>query len=132
MRHPPVGKSFTFVNYDGPQLPQNPNLRRLMRQQAMRRVAVARKQKGDYGQHNLGQCPPMPDREHLVFNLPLERGAVSGNARSPHTRDPTLSELEWAKDLKRLSNNSSFYYQHDDIPRILMTFPGLGMSENFP
>ena len=49
------GTLFAFVNYDGPSLPCNPNVRRVIKRQAMRDVAAARKQSGTYGKHNLGQ-----------------------------------------------------------------------------
>ncbi|KAM0461401.1 hypothetical protein ACHAPV_004105 [Trichoderma viride] len=50
-------QSFSFVNFDGPNLVPDAQVRRRIRQQAMRDTAVARKQRGDYGKHNLRQYP---------------------------------------------------------------------------
>lgn len=49
--------AFSFVNYDGPRLSQDPNVRKLIRRQAMRDVGVDRRIRGSYGQHNLRQYP---------------------------------------------------------------------------
>ncbi|KAM0258673.1 hypothetical protein ACHAQJ_003681 [Trichoderma viride] len=57
MPQQPSGKSFSFVNYDGPNLATDAQVRRRIRQQAMRDTAVARKQRGDYGKHNMRQYP---------------------------------------------------------------------------
>ncbi|KAL7934125.1 hypothetical protein V8C35DRAFT_322224 [Trichoderma chlorosporum] len=60
-------KSFSFVNYNGPNLATDAQVRRLIRQQAMKDTAMARKQRGDYGKHNMRQYPmfmgpkPPPD-----------------------------------------------------------------------
>ncbi|KAL7967964.1 hypothetical protein HDV63DRAFT_396082 [Trichoderma sp. SZMC 28014] len=48
---------FSFVNFDGPNLVPDAQVRRRIRQQAMRDTAVARKQRGDYGKHNMRQYP---------------------------------------------------------------------------
>lgn len=50
-------QSFSFVNFDGPNLVPDAQVRRRIRQQAMRDTAVARKQRGDYGKHNMRQYP---------------------------------------------------------------------------
>ncbi|RFU72739.1 hypothetical protein TARUN_9519 [Trichoderma arundinaceum] len=50
-------KSFSFVNYDGPNLATDAQVRRRIRQQAMRDTAMARRQRGDYGKHNMRQYP---------------------------------------------------------------------------
>ncbi|PNP53544.1 hypothetical protein THARTR1_06238 [Trichoderma harzianum] len=50
-------KSFSFVNYDGPNLATDAQVRRRIRQQAMKDTAVARRQRGDYGKHNMRQYP---------------------------------------------------------------------------
>lgn len=48
---------FSFVNYEGPNLNTNAHVRRRIRQQAMRDAAMARRQRGDYGKHNMRQYP---------------------------------------------------------------------------
>lgn len=49
--------SFSFVAYNGPEVIPDPNVRRLIRQQAMKNAAAERKRKRRHGQHNLGQYP---------------------------------------------------------------------------
>lgn len=57
--HPNRKKNlFTFVDYDGPVLSKDPRLRRKIRRQAMSDVALARRQAGNYGKHNMRQEPP--------------------------------------------------------------------------
>ncbi|EHK25946.1 uncharacterized protein TRIVIDRAFT_218117 [Trichoderma virens Gv29-8] len=60
-------KSFSFVNYDGPNLATDAQVRRRIRQQAMKDTAIARRQRGDYGKHNMRQYPlfmgPKPLRD---------------------------------------------------------------------
>lgn len=64
----PSDKAFSFVNYDGPNLATDAQVRRRIRQQAMRDTAVARRQRGDYGKHNMRQYPtfmgPLDDCEN--------------------------------------------------------------------
>ncbi|KAI5459424.1 hypothetical protein BGZ63DRAFT_391009 [Mariannaea sp. PMI_226] len=50
--------TFTFVSYEGSKLPENPDVRYLIRHRAMRHTATIRKRAGGYGRHNLGQLPP--------------------------------------------------------------------------
>lgn len=57
--------AFSFVNYDGPTLPEDPNVRKLIRRQAMRDVASDRKSRGGYGQSNLRQYPVFLTNEHM-------------------------------------------------------------------
>ncbi|KAL1905116.1 hypothetical protein Sste5344_009167 [Sporothrix stenoceras] len=44
--------AFSFVNYEGPTLPKDPGVRKTIRRQAMRDVAVDRRTRGRYGQAN--------------------------------------------------------------------------------
>lgn len=44
--------AFSFVNYEGPTLPKDPGVRKMIRRQAMRDVAVDRRTRGRYGQAN--------------------------------------------------------------------------------
>lgn len=53
----PSDAPFSFVNYQGPNLNTDVQARRRIRQQAMRNTAMARRQRGDYGKHNMRQYP---------------------------------------------------------------------------
>ncbi|KAL7823753.1 hypothetical protein V8C26DRAFT_383739 [Trichoderma gracile] len=53
----PSDAPFSFVNYQGPNLSTDAQVRRRIRQQAMRDTAMARRQRGDYGKHNMRQYP---------------------------------------------------------------------------
>ncbi|OTA00753.1 hypothetical protein A9Z42_0010170 [Trichoderma parareesei] len=53
----PSNAPFSFVNYEGPNLNTDVQARRRIRQQAMRNTAMARRQRGDYGKHNMRQYP---------------------------------------------------------------------------
>ncbi|KAH6885437.1 hypothetical protein B0T10DRAFT_95609 [Thelonectria olida] len=75
---------FSFVNYEGPKLPQDPNVRKLIRRQAMRDAAEDRRSRGGYGQSNLRQYPVflendaeggLPDNQHQssLANVPADR-----------------------------------------------------------
>ena len=50
-------RPFSFVQYNGPVLPSDFAVRRLIRQHAMRDIGVARRGKAGYGKHNLRQMP---------------------------------------------------------------------------
>ncbi|KAH8738404.1 hypothetical protein BGZ61DRAFT_440000 [Ilyonectria robusta] len=63
--------AFSFVNYDGPRLSQDPNVRKLIRRQAMRDAGADRRIRGGYGQHNLRQCPASSESGTDDVNLSL-------------------------------------------------------------
>ncbi|OQV04551.1 hypothetical protein CLAIMM_09411 [Cladophialophora immunda] len=50
-------KEFEFVNSCTSKVPQTKTLRTLIRKQAMKDVAAARRRRGNYGKHNLRQLP---------------------------------------------------------------------------
>ncbi|CAK7207461.1 hypothetical protein SEUCBS139899_010271 [Sporothrix eucalyptigena] len=66
--------SFSFVNYEGPDVPQDPGVRTLIRRQAMRDVGLDRRARGGYGQANLRQVPVFVDE--LVDRTIVESHAV--------------------------------------------------------
>ncbi|KAL7945383.1 hypothetical protein V8C42DRAFT_55866 [Trichoderma barbatum] len=72
MPQQPSAKSFSFVNYNGPNLATDAQVRRRIRQQAMKDTAMARRQRGDYGKHNMRQYPmfkgPNPLLDDYVAN----------------------------------------------------------------
>lgn len=49
--------AFSFVQYDGPKLPKDTSVRRVIRKQAMRDIAIARRARGNYGRNNQRQSP---------------------------------------------------------------------------
>ncbi|CAK7210272.1 hypothetical protein SCUCBS95973_000722 [Sporothrix curviconia] len=53
--------AFSFVSYEGPDVPQDPGVRTLIRRQAMRDVGLDRRARGGYGQANLHQVPVFVD-----------------------------------------------------------------------
>ena len=53
--------AFQFVNSSNGLVPQNGDIRTQIRKQAMSRVASNRKQRGNYGKHNLRQLPVYVD-----------------------------------------------------------------------
>ncbi|KAK3370800.1 hypothetical protein B0T24DRAFT_300131 [Lasiosphaeria ovina] len=57
MLDPEHAQHFAFVSYDGPRLPRDAKTRSLIRRRAMKDVAASRRQRGDYGKHNLRQFP---------------------------------------------------------------------------
>jgi len=119
-----------FVNYYGPSLPSDPNVRRLIRRQAMKEVAVARKQSGSYGRYNLGQYPLPLKGGYLpkAGSLPPEGTVPSGNPLHRLRRDsPSLGDESAAK-LKRQDLNSTTSCQYMSICRI--PYSGLVISES--
>jgi hypothetical protein len=50
---------FLFVSGHDPSVPENNAVRTLIRKQAMKKAAAARRQAGNYGKHNLLQYPPV-------------------------------------------------------------------------
>ncbi|KAH8893086.1 hypothetical protein GQ53DRAFT_805883 [Thozetella sp. PMI_491] len=77
MRDPAKEAVPVFVHYEGPRLPRGLGVRRLIRRRAMRDVAAARRKKGDYGKHNLGQYPQ------------FQETSVQAETKSPE--DPRLA-----------------------------------------
>jgi len=72
--------TFCIVEYEGPKLSQDPAVRRLIRQRAMKDVARARRQRGGYGKHNMRQLPLFVERTETV---PRSPGSYVGMAMSP-------------------------------------------------
>lgn len=57
MAQSPAANTFQFINSSDSLLPEGRDIRTTIRKQAMSRAAAARRQKGNYGRHNLGQYP---------------------------------------------------------------------------
>src|ERR1700754_1158243 len=98
---------FTFVNYDGPRLSYDPNVRRLIRKRAMKDIAAARKQRGDYGKHNLAQYPMFLNENGLQEDWLIDKTVQSDSSFRHHRQDGAPSEGEIAAKLKRRSRDSA-------------------------
>ncbi|KAJ9602352.1 hypothetical protein H2200_013207 [Cladophialophora chaetospira] len=112
--------SFSFVNYRGPRLSADPNVRRIIRQQAMEGIAAARKRSGRYGKYNIGQYPPpsrweqKPDGQRL----PLQGGFTSPNAvqQCQRCRGATLDNGNKSNRYRQYQDNR-FSNQHAPLHR---------------
>ncbi|KAL7811704.1 hypothetical protein V8C44DRAFT_330095 [Trichoderma aethiopicum] len=93
--------SFSFVNYEGPDLNTNEHVRRRIRQQAMRDAAMARRQRGDYGKHNMRQYP--------VFVQPADGPPPDDSEDSRDPRD--------MKDFQPSSLSAPFAFQDPLMPK---------------
>lgn len=63
--------SFVFVSYDGAKPPRDAKTRRRIKQQAMKKAAVARKETGCYGKQNLRQLPVFVSNDDQFDAKPL-------------------------------------------------------------
>ncbi|KAF2718395.1 hypothetical protein K431DRAFT_230947 [Polychaeton citri CBS 116435] len=77
-----------FVHSNGPKVPADPAVRRRIRQQAMRDVAIARKQKGTYGRINKVQHPDLgsastDDQTGQSETSDAQESVESGQEKSP-------------------------------------------------
>ncbi|CAK7244223.1 MAG: hypothetical protein STHCBS139747_005759 [Sporothrix thermara] len=66
----------SFVDYKGPDVPLDPDVRTLIRRQAMRNVGLDRRARGGYGQANLRQVPVFVDE----LALEVDRHTVESRA----------------------------------------------------
>lgn len=78
--HPTLEFQFVNSTITSPAVPQDADVRALIRKQAMRKASLARKRDGNYGKHNLRQYP--------VFIYEQDNGVseVWGNAKKLETR----------------------------------------------
>ncbi|CAK7221127.1 hypothetical protein SBRCBS47491_004421 [Sporothrix bragantina] len=98
--------AFSFVNYEGPDVPQDPSVRTLIRRQAMRDVGLDRRARGGYGQANLRQVPIFVD-ELVDHSLRLGIGKLSS------FKSDLLQARDWAGSSFRASSSSSHPPSHD-------------------
>ncbi len=121
------GTAFSFIEYDGPALTRDPAVRRLIRQRAMRDVAIARRQRGNYGQHNLRQMPLFVDLDHQDSGRRLTGDTETDDTRastphgkaSPDTPDPIP---------KRRTGGSAVWTPVRSVPRCPASYAGMAMS----
>ena len=89
-------KSYEFVvSSSDAGLPTDQGTRRLIRRQAMSRAAAARKQKGSWGQHNLGQYPvsylDLEDKEGAGDDAAASERAREGSGRGQQRHTPAMT-----------------------------------------
>ncbi|KAL7801535.1 hypothetical protein V8C43DRAFT_137208 [Trichoderma afarasin] len=84
-------KSFSFVNYDGPNLATDAQVRRRIRQQAMKDTAMARRQRGDYGKHNMRQYPMFVGPKPLLDDSEVLNDASDLDQLQQFYQPPSLS-----------------------------------------
>jgi hypothetical protein len=118
--------AFSFVNYDGPKLPKDPGVRKLIRKQAMRDVAVDRRTRGGYGQHNLRQYPDFSSNEDLSLR---EKKALDDTRRSSPEkwspdRDPITS-------LQKVMVRSIHTRSHAYTSPVSIAYPDHATTEKF-
>ncbi|KAH8822050.1 hypothetical protein F5884DRAFT_110262 [Xylogone sp. PMI_703] len=124
--------SFPFVIYDGGKLPRDRSVRRLMRQYAMKDVAVARRQRRDYGQYNLVQYPLFLEEGDQTEDLPLpEEAQHDNNTSSRHNADVAASDRGGFTAPKRRRHHSTVSYRHTNILPAPSASLGLALPEDF-
>jgi hypothetical protein len=84
--------SFSFVAYDGPEIPVDPNVRKLIRRQAMKVAGIERKKKRTHGQHNLGQYPRFLEGSDHTENISNPENGLPLNVKSYSGQDLVSSE----------------------------------------
>ncbi|KAL6722051.1 hypothetical protein ACLMJK_001156 [Lecanora helva] len=77
---------FTFINASSARVPRDAATRKMIRRQAMLTTAAARRQKGNYGKVNLGQCPVFVSPQHDSKILPLDLEPDATEVLSKDTR----------------------------------------------
>lgn len=117
---------FSFVAYGGPKVRLNPNIRRLIRRQAMKNASAERKRTQSYGQHNLGQFPEFLDSSSCangegdpVSTICLPQSTSSslvGDRTSPRKDEPSESNTEQQQNQPAIV--SSFHPYTYPIPRM--------------
>ena len=118
--------AFLFVNYDGPKLPKDPGVRKLIRKQAMRDVAVDRKTRGGYGKHNLRQYPNFRSTEDLSLRVDKELADTtrSSSEKYPPDRDPITT-------LQKVMVPSIRFRSHTYTSPVSIAYPDHATSEKF-
>lgn len=94
--------SFHFINTTGPKVPKDPALRTLIRKQAMKDVAIARKKRGGLGRVNLRQLPTETDTS-------VPKGAADSISSSTDTSEDSCvtPDLETEALVLLTSSNAS-------------------------
>ncbi|KAH7137354.1 hypothetical protein B0J13DRAFT_77536 [Dactylonectria estremocensis] len=118
--------AFSFVNYDGPKLPKDPGVRKLIRKQAMRDVAVDRRMRGGYGQHNLRQYPDFFSDEDL--SLRRERD-LDDTIRG--SLDKCSPDRDTIAHPPRMALRSTHSRSHAYASPVSISYPDYATTEKF-
>ncbi|KAH7133720.1 hypothetical protein EDB81DRAFT_859246 [Dactylonectria macrodidyma] len=118
--------AFSFVNYDGPKLPKDPGVRKLIRKQAMRDVAADRRTRGGYGQHNLGQYPDFFSNEDL--SLRGERGLDDTRRNSSGKCSPDRDPIT---NPQKVILRSTHPRSHSHTSPVSIAYPDYATTEKF-
>ncbi len=91
-----ISKSYEFVvSSSAAGLPTDQGTRRLIRRQAMSRAAAARRQKGSWGKHNLGQypvsCLDLEDEEKQGDDAAASGSAREGSSLGQQGHPPAMT-----------------------------------------
>ncbi|KAK3350236.1 hypothetical protein B0T25DRAFT_262523 [Lasiosphaeria hispida] len=94
MRDNKPDSDFSFISYEGPKLPRDPNTRTLIRRRAMKDVAASRKQRGEYGRQNVNrrQFPVVLDSEETE-DTPFQ-STIASLEISPYPSDNSVVTAE--------------------------------------
>jgi len=121
---------FSFVAYEGPQLPPDPDIRTLIRKRAMADAAAARKQKGNYGKHNLRQLPVYPVA--VVDSEPEPIcGGDSGRSGASAIPSRQLALVTRSGSRAKVTRRKGNRAPENHIRPIPSLYPGLGISGDF-
>lgn len=103
--------NFPFIVSSGPKLQNDPQIRALIRKQAMRDVGIARKRKGGFGKQNVGQYPKT--------DVPI-RPVVSADSTSSKSSSRTESPDTSGSDTSSSSRDTEDTEQDDLLDRQLV------------
>lgn len=108
---------FSFVNYAGPRLSQDPQVRRSIRQHAMKDVAAARRRRGDYGQQNIGQFPQSLEQEGHTTEMLSGQDDVINAAHTKNTLFGPFSDNGTVSKMRPRKHRHSVFSKFPTIIR---------------
>lgn len=120
--------TFSFVEYTGPAPTRDPAVQRLIRQRAMKGVAIARRQRGDYGKHNRRQMPLFVEMNHQnrVQRLPGDAQTGDTSVDTNDVESPSDSPRE--PITKRRTGDRAVWIVERSVPRSPNSYAGMAMS----
>jgi hypothetical protein len=109
-------ESFPFIISSGPKLQTDPAVRTLIRKQAMKDVANARKKRGNYGRVNMRQLPLFEETDVQIRTVVSDASDDSSSRESSETLDFTSSP-ENATESSKSSNEEACEGFDELVPR---------------